>query len=157
VDRLTYSPDGRHIILETTEPGARLWDADTGKEVRRFPTGADFLFTPDGKALFAVDSCERRSEEDRQARIRCWDTANGQELATFRQHEQGLGGFAFSPDGKTLVSKSGDGMTALWDVAARREVRQLPHPARGEMLFAFSADGKTSFSLAYDGLHRYDL
>jgi WD40 repeat protein/serine/threonine protein kinase len=61
-----------------------------------------------------------------------------------RGHDEAVGRFAFSPDGKTLASGSWDGPIRLWDTSTWRVTGE---PLRGhdEMVasVAFSPDGKT--------------
>jgi WD40 repeat protein len=46
--------------------------------------------------------------------------ATGQERATFKGFRNSVWSVAYSPDGKTLASASGDSTVMLWDVATAR-------------------------------------
>ena len=64
--------------------------------------------------------------------MRRWDAATGEELVRLPGHADYVYSLAFSPDGKTLVSGSGDFTLRLWDTEplraryqARREAAAL--------------------------------
>jgi WD40 repeat protein len=64
------------------------------------------------------------------------------EIVTQLGHTSGLSAVAFSPDGKMILTSSGNLTPALWDVASGREVRVFKGHTDGVIAFAFSPDGK---------------
>ncbi|MDD5058981.1 MAG: caspase family protein [Sideroxydans sp.] len=65
-------------------------------------------------------------------------------------HRGDVASVALSPDGRTLVSGSGDSTLKLWDVASGREIRTLYGHERGVQSVAFSPDGRTVVSGSID-------
>ena len=66
---------------------------------------------------------------------------DGRELRTLEGHTDWVCSVAFSPDGKTLASGSGDQTIKLWDVATGGTAHPQGHSAGDSV--AFSPDGKT--------------
>jgi RNA polymerase sigma factor (sigma-70 family) len=82
--------------------------------------------------------------------VTLWAVASRKELHTLRGHTAPLFCLAFSPDGKTLASATGDyiketcpGEVKLWDVATGKERARLRGHSRMVLSLAFSPDGKT--------------
>src|SRR5437016_3421425 len=71
-----------------------------------------------------------------------WDTATGKNTATLLGHSLAVRSVAFSPDGKTLASGSGDHTIKLWDVRTSKNTVTFRYGAP-VMCVAFSPDGKT--------------
>jgi RNA polymerase sigma factor (sigma-70 family) len=137
-----FSPDGKLVATSGGE-GIILWEAATGKEVRRC-RGSRFLwgpvaFSPDGKALAAIAGSV----------VRFWDVESG-EVSPARLpsgHESAVRLVAFTPDGATLVSGSSDNTVRVWDARTGRE-RQVfkeavAHPWTWPTPVAVSPDGRT--------------
>src|SRR6266496_676101 len=82
--------------------------------------------------------------------IKLWDVASGRERATFKGHNDDIRALIYTPDGKTLVSGSGDGEKRLWEAATGRVRAILKGQTRGVACLAVTADGKTLASGSFD-------
>jgi WD40 repeat protein len=77
--------------------------------------------------------------------VRLWDAATGMELAVLTGHKAAVLDCAFSPDGRTLATKSDDRTIKFWNLATFREVASIPLEYSGIVqgtFLAFSPDGQ---------------
>ena len=118
---LMAAPDNASVLVGTPDERLVQIDVTTGKLVREFETTrqratATPVFAPDGKT-FAVGLGTGFGNTG--GSIRIFDAASGKPIRTFKGHTGQVLSLAYSPDGKTLVSGSGDTTALLWDVDAK--------------------------------------
>ncbi|MBM4068867.1 MAG: hypothetical protein FJ271_07965 [Planctomycetes bacterium] len=123
------------------KPGEiRVWDADTGKPVRRWAAHANAITaiacSSDGKRL-ASASFDRT--------VHLWDPDTGIEIQKLG-HRDNVRAIAFAPDGKRLASAGADKIIRLWAPDPRQasrwiEIRSWQAHASVILAIAFSPDG----------------
>ncbi len=140
-----FSPDGKQIVGGASDGVVRLWDAATGKEIRRFEGNqGDLLgvaFAPDGKTVVSAG-------EDRT--VRAWDVATGKERLPFSGHLGPMLCVALSPNGKVLATAGRDRTVRLWERLSGKELRVLRGHRSAVRSVAFSPGGKTLASASGD-------
>src|SRR5262249_12740406 len=107
------------------------------------PGGAD-------ARLYATTGCRPRRPGSND--IRLWDVATHRQISgPLTGHTNTVLSLAFSPDGKTLASSSGDDTVRLWDVATGQP-RGAPLRGHGDVVndVAFSPDGAILASCSED-------
>jgi WD40 repeat protein len=133
---VAFSPDSRLIVSNGIPGMVLLWDAQTGKEIRRFKGHTDIVksvaFSPDG-LLIASGGADRT--------VRLWDVRTGKEIWRF-PHTFEVYGVAFSPDGLLIASGGADRAVRLWDVQTGKEIRRLEAHTGFVYTVAFSPNGR---------------
>jgi RNA polymerase sigma factor (sigma-70 family) len=154
---LTFSPDGTALATDWSEPGSdratiSLWDAATGKRLRRIdaPARAVFAlqFAPDGRTLLSSGP---------EPLVRLWDTKTGEQLFPEQGHAGAVTALAFTPDGRAMVSAADDGTIQVWGAATGRAIRALGGHRAGVYALAVAADGRTVLSGGEGCLRLHDL
>ena len=98
VDGVAFSPDGKRIVVGSSDKTVKVWDAATGQETLD-AQGAH----GSGVAAWPSARTASGSSRERDKTVKVWDAATGQEMLTLKGHTGGVRSVAFSPDGKRIV------------------------------------------------------
>src|SRR5262249_16007490 len=85
VRSIACAPDGKTLVSANWSQGLHLWDAATGRDLRRF---ADYEKKVNSVA-FASDGKSLASAESNSQSIHVWDVASGKQVREIRVPEQG--------------------------------------------------------------------
>jgi WD40 repeat protein len=99
VNKVIFSPDGKTLASASDAFTIKLWDVNTGVELRTImPSAGEYVtsiaFSPDGKTLASGSFIE--GKEGASGVIKLWDVGTGAEL---RKIEEPCRDILFSPDG----------------------------------------------------------
>ncbi|MBI3462253.1 MAG: hypothetical protein HY000_04215 [Planctomycetes bacterium] len=135
----------------------RLWDVETGKELRRLPGKSDIYWncvalSPDGK--LALTGC--------WSDMLLWDVESGREMRRLVGHSGSVCSIAFAPDGRRAISGSWDCTVRVWDVQSGEALTCLKTVAQthGAVIqdIAVSPDGRLVASAGpYHAVWLWDL
>ncbi|HEV3260521.1 MAG TPA: WD40 repeat domain-containing protein [Gemmataceae bacterium] len=143
-----FSADGKWVATGGKDDTVSLWNAATGKAVRRLQGLSEvycFAFSPDGKYLAT-------GNDDKAVHL--WDLGTGKERREFVGHQADVIGLVFSPNGKTLAAAERGAAVRIWDTGTGKETLHIL--AQGGVLgLLFLPSGKTLVCAYGDGTIRF--
>ncbi len=141
---VAFSPDGRYALSGSDDDTVKLWEVNSGEEIRTFEghtKGDIFLvssvaFSPDGR--YALSGGGNT--------VKLWDVNSGEEIRTFARQTDYYTCFfsSFSPDGRYALSCIDYNTFKLWDVNSGEEIRTLAFAGHTDwvMSVVFSPDSR---------------
>jgi WD40 repeat protein len=145
VHGIALSADGKMSVTGSYDGIVRVWDNETGQELKRLRGHKDRVWhvaiSPDGKLA---------ASGGRESSVRLWDVRTGREVREFAGHTLGTHGLCFSPDGRRLVSGGYDGTARLWDVRTGPQLHVFEGHTGAVCDVAFSPDGRSLASVGSD-------
>src|SRR5438067_10623165 len=117
---LAWAHDGSFLVSGSHDKTVCLWDAQTGKLLRRITGHDDAVF-----ALALSSDSKKLATGSRDKKVRLWDVATGKEFWKSDAHQEAVTCVAFSPDNAMLASGGSDGKVRLWDVATGKPLAEL--------------------------------
>lgn len=125
VRHVCFSPDGRFVLSVGDDAIGRLWDAETGAEIRqcaldqdaaRTETARCAAFSPDGQSVAIGGS---------KGVVYVWNLVSGTDARRLVGHQGSVSSIDYSQDGRFIVTASYDCSTRIWDAASGRELCRI--------------------------------
>jgi WD40 repeat protein len=127
----SLSADGQRLATHWHNT-LHVWNLNSGEALCEWYSVGSAVLSPNGDL---VASCAKGI-------LHLWDVASGKDIRSWVADTQGVHRFAFSPDGKILVTGGQDKVIHVWEVATGKELRSLRgHQDEVEKLL-FSPDGR---------------
>jgi len=113
-----FLPDGKRAVSASSDNTLKLWDVETGKEIRTFSGHSSYVNScsamPDGRRIISASADDT---------LKMWDVETGKEIRTFIGHSSYVNSCSVMPDSQRIISASYDTTLKLWDVETGKEIR----------------------------------
>jgi len=146
VNAVSVTPDGLRVISASYDGTLKLWDMETGIEIREMighhTNGINAIsLTPDGlRAISASNDCT----------LKLWDLETGAEIRTMKGHTNWVNAVSVTPDGLRAISASKDNTLKVWDMKTGAEIRTMKGHT-GDVYEVFvTPDGHRAISASWD-------
>jgi WD40 repeat protein len=152
VRSLAFSPVADLLVSASDDHTLRLWDPSSRTERAKVRGG----MTPTGPVAFTPDGTQVAALSRVQPGIHLWSAASAALTRTVGNHEE-VRSFAFSPDGKLLVTGGGSRADQVWDATNGKPLQTLTaRSMRPAWPMCFSPDG-AHLAVANHGSHSVSL
>ena len=168
VSFVAYASEGKAVLTAANDGSIRLWDRDTGKEIRRFDQkqGAQPGLQPGavvigwsaygrGAGRIAVSKDGKALATVLQNNIvQLWNVDTGKEIHQLKLQAGFVSSVHFAPDAKSIAVIANDRTIHLLDTETANEIRQIKPKignAGGRVFIAGGVNGADGFAFSHDG------
>lgn len=149
INAVSFDASGARIATSSDDKTVRIWDAQTGVQLSRFPGHEDWVwaanFSPDGARVVSAS---------RDLTARVWSADNGEEILRLSGHTSTVRDALYDPKARYIVTASHDKTIRLWDPETGEELRRLEGHTDRVTALAISRDGSLIASASSDGTVR---
>jgi WD40 repeat protein len=144
-----FAPDSRWLASGGADNSIRLWDVDSGLELRTLMGHQNWV-----RSLAVNSNGDLLASGSNDRTIKLWSVSSGRETLTLTGHQGAVDAVLFSPDGRWIISGSSDNTVRVWDANSGQQLQTLKGHAAGITALAISPDGKTLASGSAEGTIR---
>ncbi len=144
ISGVAFTPDGRRVVSTSFDKTMRVWDMESGKELRKCEGHSDWIF---GLAVCFDGRHVLTAGKDWTMRL--WDIERGQELRLIACPDE-VHCVAFSPIDHKALSGGRDGKVRLWEIDQGQELQNFAGHSAAIVSVAFGPDGRLGLSGGLD-------
>ncbi|MBS0265129.1 MAG: PD40 domain-containing protein, partial [Planctomycetes bacterium] len=161
IEFLEFASDGKTLTATDRQALTQIWDVATGQPLgipiqEEYPITRPRAYRPDRRLVLCGHGhdntavVENAVKGDKSLGEGIGIQSNGHVVMGFLQHQAGVQGVAFSPDGMLLLTGSDDNTARLWDAATLKPLGPpLKHKGPVQTV-VFSADSKHVLTASLD-------
>ena len=152
---IAISPNGNMMVLSDDTQAIKVWHLAPRTQLKvlvNHRTPRSFVRA----AAFSSDSTKLALGDD-DGVIELWDIRAGQQLRSWKGHEEAIISIAFSPKDNLLATGSTDKSIKVWDFSKEKEIGRYRHDSYVNLV-VFSRDGKIlTGGTVQEKIKRWDL
>jgi WD40 repeat protein len=148
---IRWNRDGRRVVSGGDGGTVRVWDVESGKTILAIETGLSgveaVIYSPDTTMIATGGRNDREP-------LKIWDAKTGTFVANLKGHTATVYCLAWTADGKTLISGSGDYLIRTWNTTTWQQITVLTGHTSYVFGIAISPNGQVLASASYDNTAR---